>query len=339
MSDIDRRTFIKAGATGVAGMALGSAFLRSSTLPTVAAQEGPISHAFLVEPGLISQLNSSRDQIVSYAPWGVPTESTALLDRLPARASLSVAEMESWAARQAAECDCESPAATAADNDVLSQFMGFEIAGAPNLMDIAGGLSRAVVSDSALEMDMDFFAPQELTQINRVHLPVIQQPTVVNGAAPLIGAGAQMPTVAAPQRNPNLRFDHTTGMFGWRFRMKGVNNGKVGDCTKTSVRYLTLEILRQNMDGDYISLLKLKIGTYKEKGKEYFVVSTTGTIHVCYKSKQPTWSELFNMMKFLVVATANAAGFEVMPLWLVACIAAILSLALFMPILLLGVGY
>lgn len=338
MSDINRRTFIKAGAVGVAGMTLGGSFLRSSALPSVAAQEGPLNYTFFVEPGMISQLNSARDQILGYAPWGVRAESAPLLDTLPSHIGLSIEELQAWAEQQEAETltPMAGTAATTAD-DVLNQLMQLDIAGAPNVMDMSGDLAAAIASGLPLDAQMEFVYPRELDNVTRIHLPIIQQPTVLNGAMPLIGPDSSAPVLNGPQTR--TRFDHTMGMFGWQFRLKGVNHGPVGNCVRTTVRHVTLEILRQNEDGDYVSLLLVQIGAYQDRGKKYFVLNTTGKLRACYKSRKPTWSELFGMLKYIVVAAAAAAGFGPMPLWLVAVIAAPLSMALFIPILLLEIGY
>ncbi len=100
MSELDRRDFLKIGIGSLAGLAASQFLPFTNQVHAKVARVGQttevVNATLILDCQTISRVNTQTNQVLQYAPLGVPSEYEALLPKLVSPLSVSLSELEEW---------------------------------------------------------------------------------------------------------------------------------------------------------------------------------------------------------------------------------------------------
>lgn len=106
MNKTTRREFLKIGTASVLGSA-GAVLLHSSTAVRASlATETPLAQVIYVEPGVMSQIDTSTGKLINSSAWALATPLESTLNRIPAMVSFSKEALLTWMENYDVSCEC-----------------------------------------------------------------------------------------------------------------------------------------------------------------------------------------------------------------------------------------
>lgn len=339
MSELDRRDFMKIGVGSLAGLAAGQLLLSANQVQPgiVRASSGAIeavNGTFVFDQRVISQVDAQTGRVLQSTLWGIPAEYETLLPKLASPTSISLSELEEWVTIR---CNgtCSIPENLASSNPgwgVFETVMNVPIVGVPSMPDLIGKTITTIADGMQLDLSLDFLYDSRLEQAYKVYLPLTQSSVFQQGATittiepPSLVTGANL--IAAVSPPPNVT------MFGWKLQFRGPETHPLGSCVSQNVTHFHVEVFRQNSRGRWDYILNVHLGAYRSGGRLCFVLYNNTRPRVCWKVCSPTWNELVEMFKWILIAAAVIAG-VVLVAWSINVIASAAAAAAWPALLLL----
>lgn len=308
------------GAAGVAGLTLGGITGRSGIV--MAQEMGTLvaERNLFADAGMVGEFNSTLDQVIAPTWWDVTPETKPLVVDLPSSVSINYEEVLQWINQNVPDseegCGCVQPISPYAGTSVVNRLMGIDLAGGYDTADIANSAVSAVQSGQQIDLSVGLEYPDGYDQLYEPLIVTPYDPWVTpvretplresyNSIAPTSLYDA---VVASPSDASTLYFRRAITLAGWKLQIRGPDYHSLGRCVSVPVNHFNVEIFRQNWRGRWDYILNAHIGTYVSGDRRCFVMWENTWTGACWRTCLPTWREVFNMLKWLLILAAAIAG-------------------------------
>jgi len=338
MSELNRRDFLKIGAGSLAGLAAGQLLPLANPVQSGTVRADPstiklVNGTFVFDQRVISQVDAQANRVLQSTLWGIPAEYESLLPKLISPISISLSELEEWVTTRCNET-CSSSESLASPNpdwSVFETLMNVPTDGLPNMSDLIGKTITTIADGASLDLSLEFLYDSRLEQAHKIYLPFVQsgvfqqEATILTIEPPILATGADLIAAAPP----------SVTMYGWKLQFRGPETHPLGSCVSQNVKHFNVEVFRQNSRGRWDYVLNVHLGAYRSGGRRCFVLYNNTRPYVCWKVCSPTWNQLKEMFKWILIAAAAIAG-VVLAAWIISLIASAAASVMWAPLLLLA---
>ncbi len=335
----DRRSFLKAGAGASVASLVGANILQVGFPHPVLANSDEaqlLTNTFVVDANVFAQIDQTNDDILNIAPWGLPPEFDFARSTMPESILPTEAMLNHWVTQNYPDCETNTCAATSRPTDLslLNKVMHINTTHIPDIANVAGYMSRAILESNPLDVDLEFlYSPNyEDALPYKIFLPAIDS----TGMPENLGQTMVPSVTSLPEDLTSYQARYgrwSVDLYGWKFQFRGPEYHPLGKCVKQDVTHYNLEIFKHRGGGRYDYIVNFHIGAYRSGGRLCFVLwNNKGSFQICWKICSPTYNQLIEIFKWVVLAAAAIAAVA-LAWWLVGVIAGSLAGAAWVPLL------
>jgi hypothetical protein len=291
MSRFDRRDFLKIGSSGLVGAALPTSILAAPLPPdtTPRAPAEPVRGIYLLEPGLVSHLDSEGKQVLQQSMWALPPGQERLSSILLSQVALSKEQIEAW--QQSKSGGLPLPSELAFMDDLLS----IPIGGGSDIMDLSAAGANALRSGRDIDISLDLRLDPKVSSFpgsisTKTGFPSVQIP------------------VSQGEATPKDAFRIPIYWNGWLYQLRGWDIHPLAPCVNQNVFHFNFDIFAPAGYGRYFQLQGWHFGVYRQGWSPCFVLFQPPAYgYVCWNSCGPTWSNLRDMILYALLTSASNA--------------------------------
>lgn len=270
------------------------------------------------DAGMVGDFNTTLNQIVAPTWWDITPETKPLIDGLPSSIDINYQDVLQWVNQNVSNTET-TPVQNLSPYvgmSVVDRLMGIEIAGGYNMTDAANSAVNAIQNGQQIDLSLSLEYPNSYDQLSepliinpydQFNMPMREIPVrdSYDSVAPVSSYDT---IVASPNDAAALYFRKSITFAGWKLQIRGLDYHSLGRCVSAPVSHFNVEIFRQNWRGRWDYILNAHIGTYVSGGRRCFVMWESTLTGACWITCLPTWREVFNMLKWLLILAAVVAA-------------------------------